>query len=138
MTRSDMHEFGRAPAPVAELMAPRSVAVIGASEDQTKFGGRLYRMLLKHGYAGTVYPINPNRAELLRRDQPRKPRGAVLLAGARGRHAPPRSHRPRQPERRADGDALRPRGLARHRLLPLRVGRQSGRPRDLRLRRVFS
>jgi acetyl-CoA synthetase (ADP-forming) len=49
---------------VARLMAPRSVAVIGASEDQTKFGGRLYRMLLKHGYAGTVYPINPNRKEL--------------------------------------------------------------------------
>jgi acetyl-CoA synthetase (ADP-forming) len=45
-------------------MAPRSVAVIGASEDQTKFGGRLYRMLLKHGYAGAVYPINPHRAEL--------------------------------------------------------------------------
>src|SRR5258708_5596338 len=64
MSRSDMHDFGRAPAPVAELMAPRSVAVIGASEDQSKFGGRLYRLLLKHGYAGTVYPINPNRAEL--------------------------------------------------------------------------
>ena len=49
---------------VATLMAPASVAVIGASEDQTKFGGRLYRSLLKHGYAGTVYPINPNRKEL--------------------------------------------------------------------------
>jgi acyl-CoA synthetase (NDP forming) len=64
MSRLDMPEFGRPPAPIAELMAPRSVAVIGASEDQTKFGGRLYRMLLKHGYAGAVYPINPNRAEL--------------------------------------------------------------------------
>jgi acetyl-CoA synthetase (ADP-forming) len=64
MSRPDLPEFGRAPAPVAELMAPRSVAVIGASEDQSKFGGRLYRLLLKHGYAGTVYPINPNRAEL--------------------------------------------------------------------------
>jgi acyl-CoA synthetase (NDP forming) len=52
------------PGEVAQLMAPRSVAVIGASEDQGKFGGRLYRMLLKHGYAGTVYPINPNRKEL--------------------------------------------------------------------------
>jgi acetyl-CoA synthetase (ADP-forming) len=64
MTRSDLPEFGHAPAPVAALLAPRSIAVIGASEDQTKFGGRLYRMLLKHGYAGTVYPINPNRPEL--------------------------------------------------------------------------
>lgn len=49
---------------IARLMAPRSVAVIGASEDQSKFGGRLYRLLLKHGYAGAVYPINPNRKEL--------------------------------------------------------------------------
>lgn len=64
MSRPDLPEFGRAPAPVAELMAPRSVAVIGASEDQSKFGGRLYRLLLKHRYAGAVYPINPNRAEL--------------------------------------------------------------------------
>ena len=51
-------------ASVAQLLAPRSVAVIGASEDQTKFGGRLYRSLLKHGYAGTVYPINPARTTL--------------------------------------------------------------------------
>jgi acetyl-CoA synthetase (ADP-forming) len=64
MSRADVKQSDRPPAPVAELLAPRSVAVIGASEDQTKFGGRLYRMLLKHGYAGTVYPINPNRAEL--------------------------------------------------------------------------
>lgn len=53
-----------ATASVAQLLAPRSVAVIGASEDQTKFGGRLYRSLLKHGYAGTVYPINPGRDSL--------------------------------------------------------------------------
>lgn len=51
-------------APVSQLLAPRSVAVIGASEDQTKFGGRLYRMLLKHHYAGQVYPINPGRETL--------------------------------------------------------------------------
>lgn len=47
-----------------DLLNPRSVAVIGASEDQTKFGGRLYRMLLKHRYDGTVYPINPARDTL--------------------------------------------------------------------------
>src|SRR5690606_29365412 len=31
---------------------------------QTKFGGRLYRMLLKHSFSGTVYPINPGRESL--------------------------------------------------------------------------
>lgn len=45
-------------------MNPQSVAVIGASEDQSKFGGRLYKMLLQHRYAGTVYPINPGRDTL--------------------------------------------------------------------------
>ncbi|MGX5658870.1 acetate--CoA ligase family protein [Castellaniella ginsengisoli] len=49
---------------LADLINPRSVAVIGASEDQTKFGGRLYRMLIKHGYGGTIYPINPFRESL--------------------------------------------------------------------------
>ncbi len=80
----------------------------------------------------------PHRTELPRPDQPREPRGAVLLAGARGRSAASRSHRLREPERCAHGDAVRPRGIARHRLLALRIGGQPGRPRDLRLRRVFS
>lgn len=46
------------------LLNPRSVAVIGASEDQTKFGGRLYKTLLQHQYGGTVFPINPARETL--------------------------------------------------------------------------
>lgn len=52
------------PAPVSRLLDPRSVAVIGASEDQGKFGGRAFRMLLRHKFGGAIYPINPNRAEL--------------------------------------------------------------------------
>jgi acetyl-CoA synthetase (ADP-forming) len=50
--------------PVKTLLNPRSVAVIGASEDQTKFGGRLYKTLLQHQYGGVVYPINPGRDSL--------------------------------------------------------------------------
>ncbi len=53
-----------AAAPLKTLLNPRSVAVIGASEDQTKFGGRLYKTLLQHRYQGTVYPINPARDTL--------------------------------------------------------------------------
>src|SRR3990170_5544425 len=55
------------PLPVSEFLNPRSVAVIGASEDQGKFGGRVYRMLLHHRFPGTIYPINPNRQELFGR-----------------------------------------------------------------------
>ncbi len=50
--------------PLKTLLNPRSVAVIGASEDQTKFGGRLYKTLLQHRYDGAVYPINPTRDQL--------------------------------------------------------------------------
>ena len=46
------------------LLNPGSIAVIGASEDQAKFGGRLLKNLLRHGYAGTIYPINPTKNEL--------------------------------------------------------------------------
>ncbi len=49
---------------IKTLLRPRSVAVIGASEDQTKFGGRLYKTLLQHRYTGAVYPINPVRDTL--------------------------------------------------------------------------
>ncbi len=35
------------------------VAVIGASEDITKIGGRPVQLLRKYGYAGAIYPVNP-------------------------------------------------------------------------------
>lgn len=47
---------------VQRLLAPRSIAIIGASAERTKPGGRLFHYLLKHGYAGQIYPVNP-RAE---------------------------------------------------------------------------
>ncbi len=46
------------------LLSPASIALVGASEDQSKFGGRLLRMLLKHGYGGAVLPVNPGRDRL--------------------------------------------------------------------------
>lgn len=56
---------GVAPAQgISRLLKPASVAVVGASEDQTKFGGRLLRMLLRHRFEGTVFPVNPKRDTL--------------------------------------------------------------------------
>ncbi|RIK45292.1 MAG: hypothetical protein DCC58_06845 [Chloroflexi bacterium] len=49
---------------VGLLLNPGSVAIVGASEDLGKFGGRALHLLLRHGFRGQVYPVNPNRAEL--------------------------------------------------------------------------
>ncbi len=46
------------------LFAPESVAIIGASSDQRRFGGRPIQYLLEAGFAGPIYPINPKRDEI--------------------------------------------------------------------------
>ena len=43
-------------------LAPRSVAVIGASDNPHKVGGRPILYLQKYGFRGAIYPINPGRA----------------------------------------------------------------------------
>lgn len=43
---------------------PQSVAIIGASSDPGKLGGRPIRFLLEAGYAGNIYPINKRSEEI--------------------------------------------------------------------------
>ena len=47
------------------LLAPRSVAIIGQSNDATKTAGRPLKYLRQAGYAGRIYPINPRRDAVL-------------------------------------------------------------------------
>src|SRR5690348_5337650 len=60
-----------APAPpkprltVSEILHPRSVAVIGASDNVAKFGGRIMHYLTKHRFPGRILPINPGRQEVM-------------------------------------------------------------------------
>jgi len=46
------------------LFHPRSVAIIGASNDATKFGGRTYSALKARRYQGEVYAVNPSVTEV--------------------------------------------------------------------------
>lgn len=41
------------------LISPRSIAVVGASEDTSKPGGRLLRNILSRGYAGRLLVVHP-------------------------------------------------------------------------------
>ncbi len=47
------------------LLNPRSVAIIGASGDIEKFGGRVMNFILKHGFNGSILPINPTSSHIL-------------------------------------------------------------------------
>lgn len=46
------------------LLAPQSVAIIGASNDWRRFGGRPLHYMREFGYKGALYPVNPGRAEV--------------------------------------------------------------------------
>jgi acetate---CoA ligase (ADP-forming) len=41
------------------LIAPRSIALIGASNNAGRVGGMPLALLVQHGYQGNVYPVNP-------------------------------------------------------------------------------
>ncbi len=41
------------------LFYPNSIAVIGASRNKASIGGRLFDNLLRVGFSGAVYPVNP-------------------------------------------------------------------------------
>jgi acyl-CoA synthetase (NDP forming) len=46
------------------LFRPRGIAVIGASNDPAKLSGRPLDYLLRLGYKGGIYPVNPTRPQV--------------------------------------------------------------------------
>jgi acetate---CoA ligase (ADP-forming) len=52
------------PDSLVPLFRPRSVAIIGASDDPNKVGGRPLHFLRKAGYSGAIYPVNPRGGRL--------------------------------------------------------------------------
>lgn len=45
-------------------LSPKTIAIIGASQDKGKIGNVILRNLLEDGYTGKVYPINPKYKEI--------------------------------------------------------------------------
>jgi acyl-CoA synthetase (NDP forming)/RimJ/RimL family protein N-acetyltransferase len=45
---------------IARLLRPTSVAVVGASNDEGKLGNAVFGNLLRMGFDGSLYPINPD------------------------------------------------------------------------------
>lgn len=54
----------RAMSSLEKLFRPRSVVILGASNDTTRISGRALHYLLKAGYAGEIYPVNNKRDEV--------------------------------------------------------------------------
>ncbi|HEY3908385.1 MAG TPA: acetate--CoA ligase family protein [Stellaceae bacterium] len=47
------------------LLAPDSIAIVGASADGETLRGRLTRTLIGHGYQGRIYPVTRSQSEVL-------------------------------------------------------------------------
>ncbi len=47
------------------LFNPSSLAMIGASKDEDKSGGRFLKGLINNGFKGKLYPVNPTESEIM-------------------------------------------------------------------------
>ncbi|MDH4324117.1 MAG: acetate--CoA ligase family protein [Betaproteobacteria bacterium] len=45
-------------------LAPKSIAIVGASDNPHKVGGRPILYMKRYGFRGAIYPINPGRKEV--------------------------------------------------------------------------
>ena len=72
------------------VLAPRSVAIVGASDNVARWGGSALQNILAGGFEGAIYPINPKGGEFFGlpvstglEDVPAPPDLALLAVGAR-------------------------------------------------------
>jgi acyl-CoA synthetase (NDP forming) len=56
--------FTAMPNNLEAALNPRSVAIVGASDNPHKVGGRPILFMKQYGYRGKVFPVNPARAEV--------------------------------------------------------------------------
>ncbi|MGY4879573.1 acetate--CoA ligase family protein [Vreelandella aquamarina] len=51
--------------PLHDILAPKGIAIVGASADPTKRGYKAMVGLIKGGYRGELYPVNPKADQIL-------------------------------------------------------------------------
>ncbi|MGB8982907.1 MAG: bifunctional acetate--CoA ligase family protein/GNAT family N-acetyltransferase [Anaerolineales bacterium] len=59
----DLLHYG--PQPLDAIFAPKSVAVVGATETPGSVGRTIVWNLISSSFGGTIYPVNPKRASIL-------------------------------------------------------------------------
>jgi acyl-CoA synthetase (NDP forming) len=57
--------MGKKPAGMDTLFNPRSIAVVGASDNPGKLGSHVMRSLTEGQYPGGIFPVNPGKGEIL-------------------------------------------------------------------------
>ncbi len=74
---------------IEAVLAPRSVAIVGASDQVVKWGGSALKNILAGGFEGPIYPIHPKGGEFFGlpvyaslADTPEPPDMALLAVGA--------------------------------------------------------
>lgn len=65
MTEASLSQGAMAHAALDRFLRPKSVAVVGASDKPGALGATILTNLDRNGYAGTVYPVNPKRDEIM-------------------------------------------------------------------------
>jgi acyl-CoA synthetase (NDP forming) len=64
MSLPDQAEEATAAVDFGRLLSPKSVVVVGASEDGKRIGGQPARYLKEYGYQGRVYAVNPKYRDI--------------------------------------------------------------------------
>jgi acyl-CoA synthetase (NDP forming) len=48
-----------------KFVEPESVAIVGATRHSGEFSMNIMEHIISYGYAGKLYPVNPNAGEIL-------------------------------------------------------------------------
>ena len=59
MTPKPAADADKYPLDLSKFFAPLSAALVGATNDLTKFGGRCFQGSIAFGFPGAIYPVNP-------------------------------------------------------------------------------